>query len=84
MVLQLNFKFFSNDIKFLLLNCLNESLEKGTFSVSQRQGLLTCLPKEGKEKHMLKNWRPITLLCVDIKLATSCMANRLKPILKIL
>jgi hypothetical protein len=84
MVLQLNFKFFSNDIKFLLLNCLNESLEKGTFSISQRQGLLTCLPKEGKEKPMLKNWRPITLLCVDFKLATSCMANRLKPILKIL
>ena len=51
MVVHLNFKFFWNDIKFPLLNCLNESLEKGNFSVSQRQGLITCLPKEGKEKH---------------------------------
>jgi hypothetical protein len=30
----------------------------------------------------MKNWRPITLLCVDFKLATSCIANRLKPILQ--
>jgi hypothetical protein len=27
-----------NDIKFPLLNCLNNSFEKGKFSVSQRQG----------------------------------------------
>jgi hypothetical protein len=73
---------YRNDIKFPLLNCLNESLEKGNFSVSQHQGLITCLPKEGKEKHFMKNWRPITLLCVDFKLASSCIANRLKPILQ--
>ena len=30
----------------------------------------------------MKNWHPITLLCVDFKLATSCIANRLKPILQ--
>ena len=30
----------------------------------------------------MKNWRPITLLCVDFKLVTSCIANRLKPILQ--
>ena len=76
------YKFFWNDIKFSLLNCLNESLEKGNFSVSQCQGLIICLPKEGNEKHFMKNWRPITLLCVDFKLATSCIANRLKPILQ--
>ena len=76
------YKFFWNDIKFPLLNCLNKSLEKGQFSVSQHQGLITCLPKEGKEKHFMKNWRPITLLCVDFKLPSSCIANRLKPILQ--
>ena len=30
----------------------------------------------------MKNWRPITLLCVDFKLATSYITSRLKPILQ--
>ena len=47
------------------MKCLNESLDTVKFSVSQRQGLITCIPKEGKPKHFLKNWRPITLLNVD-------------------
>jgi hypothetical protein len=40
-------KFFWNDIKIPLVKCLNESLDNGKFSVSQRQGLITCIPKEG-------------------------------------
>ena len=44
------YKLFCNDIKFPLLNCLNESLERGNFSVSQHQGLITCLPKRRKRE----------------------------------
>jgi hypothetical protein len=76
------YKFFWNDIKIPLVKCLNESLNNGKFSVSQRQGLITCIPKEGKPKHVLKNWRPITLLNVDFKIASACIANRIKPILR--
>jgi hypothetical protein len=35
------YKFFWNDIKIPLVKCLNESLDNGKFSVSQRQGLIT-------------------------------------------
>jgi hypothetical protein len=49
------YNFFWNDIKIPLVKCLNESLDNGKFSVSQRQGLITCIPKEGKPKHFLKN-----------------------------
>jgi hypothetical protein len=38
--------------------------------------------KERKPKHFLKNWRPITLLNVDFNIASSCIANRIKPILR--
>jgi hypothetical protein len=65
------------------VKCLNESLDNGKFSVSQRQGLIRCIPKEGKPKHFLKNWRPITLLNVDFKIASACIANRIKPILRV-
>ena len=73
------YKFLWTDIKIPLVKCLNESLDKGKFSTSQRQGLITCIPKEGKSKFYLKNWRPITLLCVDFKIASaSILANRVK------
>jgi hypothetical protein len=58
------------------------SLDNDKFSVNQRPGLITCIPKEGKPKHFLKNWRPITLLNVDFKIASACIANRIKPILR--
>ena len=34
------YQYFWNDIKFPLLRCLNESLDAGMFSMSQRQGLI--------------------------------------------
>ena len=42
------YKFFWNDISEFLLKSYNYSLVNGSFSVSQRQGLITCIPKEGK------------------------------------
>ena len=30
----------------------------------------------------MKNWRPIILLCVTFKFASSCIANGLKPMLQ--
>jgi hypothetical protein len=49
-------------------------------SISQRQGIITCIPKEGKSKYSLKNWRPITLLNVDLKICSAAISNRLKPV----
>ena len=45
-------------------------------SASQRSGVITLLYKRGDRLDM-KNWRPITLFCVDYKLAAKAIANRL-------
>ena len=37
----------------------------------------TCIPKGGKVKQFLKNWRHITLLNTVYKIASSCIAARL-------
>ena len=75
------FKFFYNDIKVFLKRALNESYKEGKLSITQRQGLITCIPKGDKPKQFLKNWRPITLLNVVYKIASACIAERIKSVL---
>ena len=75
------FKFFWADLKYIILNSLNYGYRTGTFSITQRQGIITCLPKPNKSPFYLKNWRPISLLNVIYKLASSVIATRLKSVL---
>ena len=75
------FKFFWKDLGHFILRSINESYDVGEFSCTQRQGIITCLPKSDRDKHFLKNWRPITLLNVIYKMASSCIANRLKKVI---
>ena len=49
-----SFKFFYNDIKVFIKRALNEGYNEGTLSISQRQGLITCIPKGDKPKQFLK------------------------------
>ena len=75
------FKFFWVDIGVFLVRSLNYGLKKGELSVSQKQGVITCIPKGNKDKCYLKNWRPISLLNVSYKIASASIANRLKGFL---
>ena len=75
------FKFFFKDLKVYIKRAINEGYYTGKFSVTQRQGLITCLPKGDKPRQFLKNWRPITLLNVIYKIASGCIAQRLKQCL---
>ena len=53
----------------------------GEPSISQRQGIISLIPKKKKDPLLLTNWRPISLLNTDYKLATKCIATRLKKVL---
>ena len=82
MVLQSNsLIFFYNDLKVFIRKLINEGYREGKLSITQRQGIITCLPKGDKPKQFLKNWRPITLLNVIYKLASGCIADRIKIVL---
>ena len=74
-------KFFWVDIKDFLVNALNYSYDIKKLSNTQRAGLITLIPKKGKDTLSLKNWRPITLLNQDYKLATKAIAKRLCSVL---
>ena len=49
--------------------------EQQIFSISQRQGIITCIRNEGKSKYSLNNWRPITLLNVDLKICLAAISK---------
>jgi len=56
----------------------NESFIKGEMSPSQRQAVITLIEKKDQDRCDLKNWRPISLLNVDAKIASKVIAKRLK------
>ena len=72
---------FFNDISDLLVSSLNFSFEHGMLSPSQRNGIITLLPKKDRDPNFVKNYRPISLLTADYKLIAKTMANRLKQVL---
>ena len=74
-------KVFWGKLRHFVTNAINSCFHKGKLSTSLRQCLITCLPKENKDKLLLKNWKPISLLCVVYKLASGTLAERLKPTL---
>ena len=69
---------FWNQIGPILVKSFNYAFSEGQLSVSQRRGVITLIPKDGKDEELLKNWRPISLLNVDYKIAAKVIANRLK------
>jgi len=69
---------FWDDLKTFIVRSFKDSFENNLLSNSQRLGVITCLPKPGKPKEYLKNWRPITLLNVDYKILSTVISNRLK------
>ena len=50
-------------------------------SISQRRGIIKLIPKKDADSSLIKNWRPISLLNCDYKIAAKAIANRLEKIL---
>ncbi len=71
-------KLYWNDIKLYYINSINYSYEHGSLTELQKQGIITLLPKNNKDTLSLDNWRPISLLNVDYKIATKVLGNRIK------
>ena len=55
---------------------MNYCYESGCLSSSQRSGVITLLHKHGSCPNM-KNWHPITLLCINYKMAAKVITKRL-------
>ena len=64
-----------------LVDALNFAHEHGQLSNSQKQAMITLLEKKDKDRRLIKNWRPISLINVDVKIASKAITRRLEQIL---
>ena len=75
------YKIFWKDISTLVVSALNYAFESGCLSITQRRGVIKLIPKKDAELYYIKNWRLITLLNTDYKIAAKALANRIKSVL---
>jgi hypothetical protein len=66
----------------LIIDSFNEAYEMGELSSAHKRGVITLLHK-GKllPRNSLDNWRPITLLNIDYKIAAKALATRISEVL---
>ncbi len=64
-----------------LIDSFNYSFEVGLLTTTQRQAIISLLSKTETDRELIVNWRPISLLCVDYKLLTKCLTERLKIVI---
>ena len=59
----------------------NYSFAHGELSNSQKQAAIRLVEKKNRDRRLIKNWRPISLLNVDAKIASEALASRLVNVL---
>ena len=62
------FETFWFEVKITFLSCASHSFYKGELCTSQRQAIIKLIEKKDKDKRLIQNWRPISLLNVDAKI----------------
>ena len=75
------YKVFWEDIKRPFMECLKYSISTNQLCPSQYEGIITLLPKPGKDRLFAANYRPITLLNCDYKIISKVVKNRINPFL---
>ena len=75
------YKFFWTDIKLSVTESIQYALKTNELSIEQKRGLINLIPKKNKNRLILTNWQPISLLNTDYKLLAKILASRLQEVL---
>ena len=75
------YQFFWPELRTELLASFHFAFQSGSLSISQRRGIISLIPKKNKDKSILENLRPISLLNVDYKILTKVIAKRIEKTL---
>ena len=78
------YKFFWPEIGTLLVDSLNyPNIHDihGELSNSQKEAVITLIEKKDRDRRLIKNWRSISLVNVDVKIGSKAIAKRLEKVL---
>ena len=75
------YKTFWNLLGQQLTESLNYSFEHGELSTSQKQATIKLIDKKDRDRRYIKHRRPISLLNVDMKIASEAHALRVEKML---
>ena len=64
---------FWEELKQTFMNLLNQAKKRKKLVTSQRQAVTKLLEKKVKDKRLISNWRPISLLNVDYKIISKIL-----------
>lgn len=75
------YKMFWKDLGIFYHRSILHAIRRGSLSITQKQGIISILPKGDKPREYLKNWRPISLLNISYKVLSAAIASRIKTVL---
>ena len=67
------YKAFWNVVGDLMVCSLNYAYDHGELSNTQKQAIITLLEKKDRDKRDVSNWRPISLINVDVKIGSKAI-----------
>ena len=68
------------DVKEPLFASIQQSFIVDELSTSQNQAVIKLVEKKDRDKRLIKNWRFISLLSIDMKLFSKVQSSRLKSV----
>ena len=75
------FNIMWKEIRTLIFRIINWMFKNKSMPEELPEGLIVFLPKKGKDKKIIINLRPLTLLNTLYKIASGVMAERIKTVL---
>ena len=72
------YETYWTELKEIFADSVSEAKEKGILSTSQRQAIIKLIEKKDRDKRFIQNWRPISLLNVDLEILSKALLEKLK------
>jgi len=66
--------FYKLFVNHYLIDLIHFSFEHGYLKDLQKQGVISLIPKSGKDLEFLQNWGPVSLFNIDYKIATKAIS----------